>query len=103
MLVDDVDGLGQTALHIASRYNQTEVINNLLHKGAKVNRQDGYIKDTPLHFAARHDHTKAVRILIKNGADVNLQNNGQKTPLDYAYKDSEVKSLLLQHQKKSTQ
>ena len=82
MPVDVSFGDGWTALHVASRFNRTDVIKHLLHEGADVNKQDRF-KYTPLHLAAENRKTEAVRILIKNGADVNLMNGYDKTPRDY--------------------
>ena len=98
MSVDVSDGSGWTALHLATRFNRTDVIKHLLHEGANVNRQNRYNKNTPLHWAAQNNNTEAVRILIESGADVNLINNENKTPLDHARKGSEVERLLLQVQ-----
>ena len=98
MPVDVNDGIGLTALHVASMFNQTDVIKHLLHEGANMNIQDPFKKDTPLHFAARNNNTEAARILIENGADVNLVNSRNQTPLDLARKGSEVERLLLQVQ-----
>ena len=94
MPVDVSYGNGWTALHLASRFNRTDVIKHLLHEGANMNRQTRYTKDTPLHYAAKDNNTEAARILIENGADVNLMNYGNKTPLDLARKGSKVEHLL---------
>ena len=97
MPVDVSDKEGSTALHLASRFNETDVIKHLLLEGANVNRQTRYNKDTPLHWAARlNNKTEAVRILIESGADVNLINDDNKTPLDLVRKGSEVERLLRQ-------
>ena len=93
--VSDVDGW--TALHNATRFNRTGVVQLLLHKGADVNKQD-YDKNTPLHYVAQHNYTEVARLLIQNGADVNIRNDRNKTPLDDARKGSELERLLLQLQ-----
>ena len=98
MPVDVSYEYGRTALYLASLSNRTDVIKHLLHEGANVNRQDRLNKDTPLHRAALNNNTEAARILIENGADVNLMSDGNKTPLYYAYKGSEVERLLMQVQ-----
>ena len=94
--MDVSDGDGMTALHLATEFNRTDVIERLLNEEADVNRQDRWYKDTPLHYTARFNCTEAVRLLLDNGADINLKNNCNKTPLDEARKGSEVESLLLQ-------
>ena len=96
--MDVSDWFGNTALHWASMLNQTDVIKHLLHEGANMNIQDRYYKHTPLHLAAQYNKTETARILIENGADVDLMNYGNKTPLDYADKGSEVERLLMQVQ-----
>ena len=98
MPVDVSRGNGCTALHKATRFNQTDVIKRLVDEGAAVNRQDGCYNDTPLHLAARDNYTEAVRLLLDNGADINLKNNYNKTPYHVALKGSEIESLLLQLQ-----
>ena len=98
MPVDVSDWVGWTALHHATVFNRTDVIERLLHEGADVNKQTRFGEDTPLHLAARHNKTEAVQLLLDNGASINLKNNKNKTPLYYARKGSEVESLLLQLQ-----
>ena len=75
--VSDWDG---TALHQATRYNQTDVIKRLLHAGADVNRQNRW-GNTPFHNAAMNNKTEVARLLADKGADINLKNNRNKTPL----------------------
>ena len=98
MPVDVSGGVGMTALHWATIYNQTDVIKQLLNEGADVNRQTDGWEDTPLHVAALYNKTEAVQLLLDNGADINLKNYSNKAPLDVARKGSEVVSLLLQLQ-----
>ena len=98
MPVDVSFGIGWTALHRATAFNQTDVIERLLHEGADVNRQIRFFKNTPLHWAVQNNNTEAVRLLLDNGADINLKNDDNKTPLDEAHKGSDVESLLLQLQ-----
>ena len=98
MPVDVSDGGDWTALHWATMYNRTDVVKQLLHEGADVNRLFGYINETPLHCAAQLNNTEAARLLMGNGADINLKNYENKTPLDEAKEGSEVESLLLQLQ-----
>ena len=96
MPVDVSDEGGWTALHWATMYNRTNVVKQLLHEGADVNRQSKYKNKTPLHLAAKSNSTEAARLLMGNGADINLKNYENKTPLDEAKEGSEVESLLLQ-------
>ena len=94
----DVSGVnGCAALHLATSFNQTDIIKHLLHEGADVNIQRRDDKETPLHTAARANYTEVARMLIDNGADVNLTKENN-TPLDVARKGSEVERLLVQLQ-----
>ena len=94
----DVTGGDWKALHLATMHNRTGVVKLLLQKGADVNRQTRYDKDTPLHLAAINNHTEVAQLLMWHGADINIKNNNNKTPLDEARKGSEIQRLLLQLQ-----
>ena len=89
--VDVSDGGDWTALHWAIMYNRTDVVKQLLHEGADVSRQFGYINETPLHYAAQLNNTEAARLLMGNGADINLKNYENKTPLMKPKKEVKLK------------
>jgi len=61
---------GQTPLHLAAIYNQTNTARLLIRRGAKVNADDraGF---TPLHVAALRGATEVAGILLKAKADPN--------------------------------
>lgn len=63
---------GQTPLHLAAIYNQTNTARLLIRRGAKVNTDDraGF---TPLHVAALRGATEVASILLKAKADPNQQ------------------------------
>jgi ankyrin repeat protein len=63
---------GQTPLHLAAIYNQTNAARLLIRRGAKVNADDrsGF---TPLHVAALRGATEVAGILLKAKADPNQQ------------------------------
>ena len=71
-MADDVkarDEKGQTALHTASRSNDTlPTARALLEKGADVDAQDNY-GWTPLHVAAFYGAERIVDQLLASGAD----------------------------------
>jgi len=81
--------LGITLLSWAALFDQTEVIELLIKKGADVNakNRDGA---TPLHAAAFLGRTEAAELLIQKGADVNAKNNNGETPLDATTADWET-------------
>ena len=59
----------QTALHIASRYGQTTVMEKLLDAGASVDSVDGS-NNTPLVFAVHAFKPNPLELLLNRGADV---------------------------------
>lgn len=61
--VDEADGQGHSALHLACGYGETDVITALLDAGASVTCRDKD-KNTPLHYAAGYGITDAVRLLL---------------------------------------
>ncbi|XP_046643175.1 serine/threonine-protein phosphatase 6 regulatory ankyrin repeat subunit B-like [Daphnia pulicaria] len=87
--VDDVDGKGQTALHIAAYEPNVNVVEYLINKGANLNAVDkrGW---SPLHVAAKErDGIPIIDLLleakkVKGIGDVNDQNKQGRTALHYA-------------------
>ncbi|KAJ4328989.1 hypothetical protein N0V84_000561 [Fusarium piperis] len=65
------DSLSYTPLHFAAAFGKTDVIEELLNKGAPIN--DGMQDDlqTPLHLAAANGNVKAMVMLLQRGADPN--------------------------------
>ncbi|XP_035269070.1 CARD- and ANK-containing Inflammasome Adaptor Protein [Anguilla anguilla] len=91
--VDDKNVWRRTPLHMASEQGHDDLIELLLHSGAKINAMDNN-KDTPLHCASRCGHIGCVQRLVSRaqGEKANLQatNNVKKTPLQVAEsKDSQ--------------
>jgi hypothetical protein len=71
----------------AARGNDIEKLHNLLkNKGADVNYQDMWFKDTPLHTAAFYGNLEAVKLLLQRNANRNIQNKIENTPLHVAMK-----------------
>jgi ankyrin repeat protein len=75
----------------------------LLDKGADVNTRDNE-QSTPLMAAALDGYTKVVRLLIDYGADADAKDDHNMNASDYArkYKQSEILSILLEHQSRSS-
>ena len=83
---------GRMALHWAADYGQTEVIEYLISKGAKVNLPDKH-GITPLLAAVWEGHLEAVGLLVRKGADKGVKTpDGQKL-LEIA-ETPEMKALL---------
>jgi len=74
--VDERSEDGDTALHRASGWGNTETIRILLDAGADLNAEedDKYgLKYTAVHNAARRGRTETLKLLIKAGASINIR------------------------------
>ncbi|CAL8093333.1 unnamed protein product [Orchesella dallaii] len=94
----DTHGRNSTALHLAAGYNNLEVAEYLLEKGADVNSRDkgGLI---PLHNASSYGHLDIAALLIKYNAQVNATDKWGFTPLHESAQKSRTHlcALLLAH------
>jgi ankyrin repeat protein len=72
-----------TPLHIATRYEHSEIIKALIESGADPNAKNSN-SDTPLHIAIEHEHSEIIKALIESGADPNAKNSNSDTPLHIA-------------------
>jgi len=91
--------LGNTGLHWAVRYGQTQVIRLLVDKySATVNAQnaDG---ETPLHLAVREGRDDIAQYLLQNNADANIAALDGTYPLHSAAASNrlELARLLVQY------
>ncbi|CAL4107663.1 unnamed protein product, partial [Meganyctiphanes norvegica] len=73
---------GLTALHLASLYNEDEIVSALLKAGADKDKKDVYGR-TAMHFASDVGNTDVITTLTlyEYGADVNVQEDNGWTPL----------------------
>ena len=74
------DYMGDTVLHKACRYGNSELVKLLIESGSDVNAR-GRDQNTPLHLAARIGGVASARMLLRAGAAVNAENNIGETPL----------------------
>jgi ankyrin repeat protein len=75
--------LGQTALMLAARRDDANLVLNILNKGADINAKT--VKGwTALMHAARQGNLEVVRILLKHGAITNAKNVDGKSALQLA-------------------
>jgi ankyrin repeat protein len=74
---------GTTTLASYVWRDRSDVVDQLLERGADVNAQDND-GDAPLHGAAQNGNVGIIDMLIDNGADVNLKNKQGGTPLMWA-------------------
>lgn len=94
----DTQGRNSTPLHLAAGYNNLEVAEFLLERGADVNAQDkgGLI---PLHNASSYGHLDIAALLIKYNTVVNATDKWGFTPLHEAAQKgrTQLSALLLAH------
>jgi len=87
-VVDHINNLGLTPLHLAVRKNSLDLVRVLLEFGADVNITDtkyGYASrcynQTPLFDAVQENNDQMIEYLFVNGADLDHQNDSGRTPL----------------------
>uniref|UniRef100_A0A8C2ZP38 Ankyrin 1 n=1 Tax=Cyclopterus lumpus TaxID=8103 RepID=A0A8C2ZP38_CYCLU len=89
---------GFTPLHIAAHYENLNVAQLLLNRGANVNftPKNGI---TPLHIAARRGNVIMVRLLLDRGAQIDAKTKDELTPLHCAARNGHVRiiEILLDH------
>ncbi|KAL4235703.1 Transient receptor putative cation channel subfamily A member 1 [Mactra antiquata] len=61
-IINETDGNGLTALHIAAQNGHTKIITLLMQKGAYVTKDD--MDNSPLHLAAANGYTRSMKILL---------------------------------------
>ncbi|KAJ4238431.1 hypothetical protein NW757_013059 [Fusarium falciforme] len=87
-LVAWVDGFWldiPTVLHIAAFAGMSELVSELIQKGASVSAQDDRER-IPLHWAAENGHAKVASLLIQHGCDPNAEDADGLKPLHIAAK-----------------
>ena len=77
------DAKGNTPLHYAANYNNTEAIDALLARNVSLEATDNKGR-TAMHWAAGNGGTDAIRLLHTRGASLEALNTNGETPLRYA-------------------
>ena len=75
---------GGGLLHEAASNGFTNVVRNLLDRGADIHLKDKKRGSTALHWAARNGCTDVVRLLIERGANIDEENKVLETPTHLA-------------------
>ena len=89
-LLKEGDENGDTAFHLAAKYNSLDVLELLGFEYLsveEVNCQNKYGR-TALHYAAFWKHVKAIDILIESGSDLNMEDNKGSFPLILAAREN---------------
>lgn len=96
--VDITDVYGYTLLIRAAYQENSEIVRELIKRGADVNARNR-MGTSPLHAAAYSDHLKNVEILLELGAEVDIRDCEKQTPLFTAVRCSSpnLVELLLEH------
>uniref|UniRef100_A0AAR2KW93 Ankyrin 1, erythrocytic a n=1 Tax=Pygocentrus nattereri TaxID=42514 RepID=A0AAR2KW93_PYGNA len=83
---------GFTPLHIAAHYENLNVAQLLLNRGANVNftPKNGI---TPLHIASRRGNVIMVRLLLDRGATIDAKTKDELTPLHCAARNGHVRII----------
>jgi ankyrin repeat protein len=94
--MDEVDGFGRSAVHLAVYAQNKLALVALIDHGAKLNLQD-YTGKMPIHIAASSGSVDFITLLVQGQANVNAQDQLGNTALAYAcmegYRDV-VEALL---------
>ncbi|KAI8498599.1 Unconventional myosin-XVI [Branchiostoma belcheri] len=90
---------GWTALHVASWYGQTGVLELLIQHGADIEAREKLGDRTALHLASDSGQTGVVELLIQHGADLEGRDKFGRTALHLASWNGQtgVVELLIQH------
>lgn len=78
-----LDSNNKTALHIASREGQLEIVKILIEKGWEIDCKDKH-STTPLHQASNLNHFETVSFLLESGADPAIKDSLGRNSLMYA-------------------
>jgi hypothetical protein len=85
---------GISALTVASRSGQTNVVRLLLELGAKIDSRDVAAGMTPLMHASKHDASAAMALLIEHEADINMRDKKGYTPLMHACINGSTEAIV---------
>lgn len=86
----------ETLLHIASKYNQPEIVRFLLHKGLNPNIKNNHGK-TPFAIACAKNNPELITKFLNYDVNINTQDNWGNTPLHKVVNNAQNTRLLLEY------
>jgi ankyrin repeat protein len=91
--LETCDNHGRTALHVASCFNDVDVVKYLVQNNAALETRDD-LGCTALHLASAMGKTEVVKCLSEKGAYVNATSNDGMTALHFAVQFGRVQSVV---------
>ncbi|KAK6614832.1 PFS domain-containing protein [Botrytis cinerea] len=91
-IIDALDDLGCTALHLAVLSGSLSTVQQLLSAHAQADLVDT-LGQTPQHYAAEQPDVNILKAIIAAGADINAQDKWSRTPLHLAVEKGHVASV----------
>ena len=87
--INSVDTNGESALHVAARVNEADLVSFLIIKGAdtELRNNDG---DTPLHVAIKNDAIDAAKVLAIVHGDIFAKDASDNTALEIALEKGDL-------------
>ncbi len=98
--INNADGEGNTALHVAAELNEADLVTFLIVKGADTELKNK-AGDTPLHVAIANEAYEAARALTSLGADIFALNAKEKSALEIAITESDLYYDIMINEKTS--
>lgn len=83
-----------TALHFAAVFDNADLIEKLVYKGADINAKDTRYGYTPLHFATYMQHLRSVKVLIGFRAELHIKDKNNREPLQLAQNPGAVRAMI---------